>query len=302
MSDELEPIQLTDEAVPALVLTPAWLEQFSQAVAVYQRYLQLCLRLTTEQDWIATASGGGPVRYYLQSSGAEKLCSPFGIVWDQPVVIRHDRGDGAYEYEVHGIMTSRLLRRHGWFTGSASSRDPFFANRTVTDEGDVRKAAFSNWLVNGVTRLIGLRNPSEPLLVQAGLAPDQIRRIDYGRRRPAPAAEVQATPTVTTVPPAAESAAPLTASPSSPGFAEEYVAQLVARHRERLQAAASVEALREAWADAVRDWPVIPVAERPKLVALKDERKQALTTPAGSRRAKAVEPATAAPAADELPL
>ena len=86
---------------------------------------------------------------------------------------------------MEGIVHSRVLGRHGWFTGNCSSRDQFFNARGSYDEGDIRKSAFSNWLVNAITRLAGIRNPSPDLLSRAGLNPERVGRIDYsGRRTP----------------------------------------------------------------------------------------------------------------------
>ena len=43
----------------------------------------------------------------------------------------------------------------------------------------MRKAAFSNWLTNGVTRLCGIRNPSQDMLAKAGLDIGKITEVDY---------------------------------------------------------------------------------------------------------------------------
>ena len=125
-------------------------------------------------------------KFYLQSSGAEKICNPLGIVWDAPIVIKHERKDDRgdfYEYEVQGIVTSKVLKRYIWTTGNCSSRDQFFNARGHFDEGDIRKAGFSNWLVNAVTRLAGIRNPTEAMLQKAGLKPEAIQRIKYGEAK-----------------------------------------------------------------------------------------------------------------------
>ena len=105
-------------------------------------------------------------------------------------VIKHERQDDDgtfYEYEVEGIVEvpSPQLTIYGWFTGNCSSRDQFFNARGKFDEGDIRKAAFSNWLVNGVTRLAGIRNPTPELLQAAGVNMGKVASIDYSKNKTA---------------------------------------------------------------------------------------------------------------------
>ena len=161
------------------IITEEFIAKFEKQADLYQnRYLPVCFKLTNEADWVSHGQG----RFYLQCSGAEKLCNPLGIVWDRPVVTKHEREDEHgkyYEYEVEGVVQARVLKRFGWFTGNCSSRDKFFNARGDFDEGDIRKAAFSNWLVNAVTRLAGVRNPTAWILRKAGLNPENISSIDY---------------------------------------------------------------------------------------------------------------------------
>ncbi len=169
-----------DDALPfENLLDERFIESLEKAVQHYHRYLKICLSLTTTEDWICHKE-----TYSLQASGAEKLCNVFGITWSAPLVVEHkmkDEEGDFYEYEVSGTISSTLLKRRDvWFTGNRSSRDSFFQARSGGfDKGDIRKAAFSNWLVNAVARLIGLRNPSVEMLREAGLNPDKIRGIDY---------------------------------------------------------------------------------------------------------------------------
>ena len=185
---DLERVEVVEDVPIEAVITEEFIKRLEKVADLYQnRYLPLCFKLTNEFDWTNHGSRESP-RFYLQASGAEKLCNPFGIVWDRPAVVKHelkdDKGD-YYEYEIEGIMQCRVLRRYGWFTGNCSSRDQFFAARGRFDEGDIRKAALSNWIVNGVTRLTGIRNPDPAMLQRAGLDPAKITVIDYsGRRRP----------------------------------------------------------------------------------------------------------------------
>ena len=180
--------EIVEDAPIEQIITEEFISKLEKASELYQnRYLPICFKLTNEADWVNHGKHDKP-KFSLQASGAEKLCTPLGIVWDRPAVIKHERSDDNgpfYEYEVEGIVKCGVLRRWGWFTGNCSSRDQFFAARGRFDEGDIRKAAFSNWIVNAVTRMAGIRNPSMELLKKAGLNPDKVESIDYsGRRTP----------------------------------------------------------------------------------------------------------------------
>lgn len=185
---DIERPDIEEEAPIEQVITDEFVKRFARQAELYQnQYLPLCLKLTNEADWVNHGKPEAP-KYSLQCSGAEKVCNPLGIVWERPIVTKHEREDQVgkfYEYEVDGIVQSRVLKRYGWFTGNCSSRDQFFTARGHFDEGDIRKSAFSNWLVNSVTRLAGIRNPTPGMLQRAGLDPEKIGRIDYsGRRSP----------------------------------------------------------------------------------------------------------------------
>jgi hypothetical protein len=187
MEAEMEERQEIVEEYPVQqVITEEFIAKFEKQAELYQnRYLPICMRLTNEADWINHSTVINP-KFSLQCSGAEKLCNPLGVNWDRPMVIKHEREDDKgkfYEYEVEGILKSNVLRRWGWFTGNCDSRDQFFVARGHFAEGDIRKAAFSNWLVNGVTRLAGIRNPTIELLAKGGLRSEDIQRIDYSGQR-----------------------------------------------------------------------------------------------------------------------
>lgn len=164
------------------IITDEFITKFEKQAELYQqRYLPICIKLTNEADWVIHGSGD-KAKFSLQCSGAEKLCNPLGVIWDRPMVIKHEREDEKgrfYEYEVEGIVQSKVLKRWGWFTGNCDSRDAFFVARGNFAEGDIRKAAFSNWLVNAVTRLAGIRNPSRSMLEKAGLKAADIGSINY---------------------------------------------------------------------------------------------------------------------------
>ncbi|MDP3937581.1 MAG: hypothetical protein Q8R92_05530 [Deltaproteobacteria bacterium] len=180
---DLDRPEILEERPMELVINEAFIERLEKAATLYQgRYLPLAFKLTNEHDWV----GQGKGRYYLQASGAEKLCNPFGISWGEPKVEKINKEDEHgkfYEYVVSGIFSCSALGRMGWFVGNCDSLDKFFTARPgwnpSNGEGDIRKAAFSNWITNGVTRLCGIRNPSEEMLKKAGLDIAKITVVDY---------------------------------------------------------------------------------------------------------------------------
>lgn len=180
---QIERTEVVEDFPVEQIINDEFIAKFEKQAELYQtRYLPICFKLTNEADWVNHGKAGQAPKYSLQCSGAEKLCNPLGINWDRPLVVKHERQDGKgtfYEYEVEGIVKCNVLKRWGWFTGNCDSRDQFFTARGNFSEGDIRKSAFSNWLVNAVTRLAGIRNPSTLLLQKAGLDASLIQDINY---------------------------------------------------------------------------------------------------------------------------
>jgi hypothetical protein len=168
-----------------MVLTEDIVAQFESGIAVYKRFVAAAYRLTRETHWIDHGREGNP-KYALQAPGAEALMNPLGISYGEPHIWKEDTRDDKgtfYIYWCEGIMESRTLGRKGYYYGYCDSRDKFFNSRPgwtpETGHGDIKKSAYSNWLVNGVTRIAGLRDPDPDILKAAGLDSTKIQRIDY---------------------------------------------------------------------------------------------------------------------------
>lgn len=175
-------------SLPAL-LSEDFVAGFEKGVARYKRWVAVCYRLTRETHWINHGKPGGPARYYLQGPGAEALMNPLAISFDRPTLTKLDLGNGDYAYRCEGYLESKTLGRRGYYEGYCDSLDQFFTARPgwnrKTGEGDVRKASATNWIVNGVTRIGGLRDPDPAMLQAAGLDPAKIPTVDYsGRKTP----------------------------------------------------------------------------------------------------------------------
>jgi len=147
------------------------------------------LKVTNHYDW--TNQGGKP---YLQVSGSEKVARLFGISWriDSPELFIEE--DGHFNYTYKGYFN--ILNVEIEAIGTRSSKDEFFSTRykyidgekkkitlppSEIDKGDVKKAAYTNCIGNGVTRLLGIRNMSWEDLKEGGISKEQVSGVEYNK-------------------------------------------------------------------------------------------------------------------------
>jgi len=189
MSEKDKELLKSEESTPPA--SPLADDQLCAIAAAAERRIEavtkikrLALRVTNAGDW--TDQGGRP---YLQVSGAEKVARLFGISWriDEPVREEHD--DGHFSYTVKGYFSMGPAEIE--VIGTRSSKDPFFRGAKDTplppseiDRNDVKKAAVTNCLGNGITRLLGIRNLTWEDLAEAGLTRDKTVRIEYRSQDP----------------------------------------------------------------------------------------------------------------------
>lgn len=184
--EEEAPVILEEGPELPALLTDEYLAKFEKGVENYKRWMQACYRLTKESHWLRRKDRNGNWKYMLQGPGAEALMGPLGISADEPNFrkeqVRDERGD-FYRWWCEGIIESATLKRRGLYVGNCDSRDQFFIARpgwnALSGEGDVKKSAQTNWVVNGVSRLAGIRDPSEETLKAAGLILDKVPSVDY---------------------------------------------------------------------------------------------------------------------------
>lgn len=153
-------------------------EKAEKRVEAVNKIKRLALKVTNSQDWVD--QNGKP---YLQASGAEKIARLFGISWriDEPTC--EEEADGHFTYTYKGYFTLGGVTIEA--IGSRSSKDGFFKkyqyvdNKRIElpisaiDKGDVKKAAFTNCIGNGITRLLGIRNLAWEDLEEAGIKVSQ---------------------------------------------------------------------------------------------------------------------------------
>ena len=160
-------------------------EQAEKRVMALNKIKRAALLATNARDW--TDQNGN---HYLQVSGAEKVARVFGIAWkiDEPIMEIEESGHFSYTYKGYFTVAGATIEA----IGTRSSKDPFFKRYagkgddrkelppSELDKGDLKKAAYTNLLGNGITRLLGLRNLTwEDIKEYAGITKDQVGRVDY---------------------------------------------------------------------------------------------------------------------------
>lgn len=165
-------------------------EQAEKRMDAMNKIKRVALKSTNVNDWCEQGSGDKS-KPYLMESGANKVGRVFGVSWriDKEPVKEHEEG-GHYSYTYTGEFS--LAGATIEAVGVRSSKDGFFKKydystgqktdlpASAIDVGDVKKAAVANCIVNGVTRLIGLRNLTwDDLKEYAGITKDQIAKVEY---------------------------------------------------------------------------------------------------------------------------
>lgn len=150
-----------------------------------KRFIELSLKHTNKTDWVD--QNGKP---YLTASGAEKVARLFGVkihsVNYRKVHSQDDRGD-FYIYEYTGVAELPSKFDSIEAVGTCTSRDVFFAKKgqewrklSEIDESNIMKAAYSNLLVNVITRLLGIRNMTWEQVEAAGVFKrNDVQKVEY---------------------------------------------------------------------------------------------------------------------------
>lgn len=155
-------------------------EKAEQYITAMNKIMDAALKITSEMDWCLI--GGNP---YLQESGATKVARLFGIsiqLIGQPIVEVDSQGYKTYTYKARFMLKDQFIECEG----SRSASEEFFAGKGKTkkpdeiDERDVKMAAYTNCLNNGIKRLIpNLRNIDVETLERAGLDVGKIRGYTF---------------------------------------------------------------------------------------------------------------------------
>ena len=181
---ELENEIITMNPSNQLDMTDDILAAANRRIAQLDKIVKLSISRTNQHDWVD--QGGKP---YLTCSGAEKIARLFGVCWkdvQSEKVISSDETGQFYFYEVAGTFT--LGQDSIRAVGTCSQKDQFFAKAggeikplSEIDETNIRKAAYSNMVVNGITRILGIRNLTWEEVRAGGIDPNKASKVSYAK-------------------------------------------------------------------------------------------------------------------------
>lgn len=160
-------------------------EKADQYITAMNKIMSAALRITDERDWIII--GGTP---YLQETGASKVSRLFGVSIQ---ILNTTSECDALGYKTFTYKAKFMLKdQYVECEGSRCAKDDFFAGKDdpekgkkkkkpdEIDERDVKMAAYTNCLNNGIKRLIpGLRGIDIKTLEEAGLDTSKIKGYTF---------------------------------------------------------------------------------------------------------------------------
>jgi hypothetical protein len=152
--------------------------------AAFDRLLAIAISATQPHHWFDQQ--GKP---YLGAAGSEVVGRKLGVKWAgvqyTQSKFEDDKGE-YYEWSVTATFSLPGGLDSIESIGTCSSRDNFLGTETRAgreladvDIGNIRKAAYSNMIVNGVTRLLGIRGLTWQQLSQFGITADGATKVDY---------------------------------------------------------------------------------------------------------------------------
>lgn len=189
MPNEETELVVSDKSLELIVA------EAEKRVAVLKKILGVAIKRTNPTDWVD--QNGKP---YLGASGCEKVAPLFGLKMEGVVSERSERDDEKGKYYFYTFM-GRFYWAGGDIEaiGTCSSRDKFFGWQSAKKEGDkitepagykplhdidetnIKKAAYSNLIVNGVTRALGIRSLTWNDLEQHGIKKEDCAKVEYNK-------------------------------------------------------------------------------------------------------------------------
>lgn len=199
MSDENKQVIAVASEEAELVVSDKSIEiilaEAEKRVAVLKKILGVAIKRTNPTDWVD--QNGKP---YLGASGCEKVAPLFGLKMESVISERSEREDDKGKYYFYTFM-GRFYWAAGDIEaiGTCSSRDKFFGWQSEKkygdkiiepagykalhdiDETNIKKAAYSNLIVNGVTRALGIRSLTWADLEAHGIKKEECAKVEYNK-------------------------------------------------------------------------------------------------------------------------
>ena len=150
----------------------------------FDRLLAIAISATGSHHWFDQQ--GKP---YLGAAGSEFVGRKLGVKWAgvqyEQSRFHDDKGE-YYEWSVTATFSLPGGLDSIESIGTCSSRDNFLGTETRAgreladvDIGNIRKAAYSNMIVNGVTRLLGIRGLTWEQLSKFGINAEGATKVEY---------------------------------------------------------------------------------------------------------------------------
>lgn len=165
-------------------------QRVEQRVTAYNKIRRAALGATNWRHW--SSQGGQP---YLEIAGAKSIASLVGINWkiDEPAFEWLE--DGHFSYTFKGEFTLGATIQE--CIGTRSSKDAFFSMAkgqsiptSEIDRGEVKKAALTNLLGNGVRGILGMNKLTWDDLKSVGIEVEKIAKVEYKQGSADPQAAV----------------------------------------------------------------------------------------------------------------
>lgn len=187
--NEIIPSELSQE----VVLNDDALDIIEKRAKLWEGVMRVALSATTAADWVD--QNGKP---YLQATGAEKVARRFGVRIENVEFDREDITDDTGRYYLYTV-TGRAVLKDGESIetiGTCSSRDKFFGRKDGeykkvedVDIGNVKKKAYTNFLGNAITRLLGIRGLTWEHLGKYGITKAGKTSVPYAGKSAAPVSQ-----------------------------------------------------------------------------------------------------------------
>ena len=151
-------------------------------IEIFKRIKTTVLKATRPSDWVKMGE-----TYQITGAGAERIGGLIGVSWSDTIqnkIYSEDEIGKYYIYEYRAKFS--FGNRSIIAIGTCSQRDKFFSMKdkkllpsSEIDETNIMKSAYTNMVMNGVTRILGMRGITAEDLVSAGFRLEDIAQVTF---------------------------------------------------------------------------------------------------------------------------